>query len=251
MPLGRSSRLPVAQLLRSAGPWLVLFAALVGVRLSKGAPLLDVYALLTRPLWPGSAQSEWLRQAQKLEQQTRLVALEEDNRRLRQLLKLQAGSAADSVTAVVISREAGGWWQQLLLGSGALQGLAEGDPVLAPGGLIGRITAVTPTTARVTLLTDSTSRVGVWVGRTQRHGLLVGTGTGRVLLRFIDRDPGVRPGDVVTTSPASTLVPPNLTVGVIQSVDEQAMPAPEAVVQLSAPVDAVDWVQIRHREPAP
>jgi rod shape-determining protein MreC len=51
----------------------------------------------------------------------------------------------------------------------------------------------------------------------------------------------------VTTSPASTLLPPNLTVGVVQSVDEELVPAPDAVVQLSAPIDAVDWVQLASR----
>ena len=53
-----------------------------------------------------------------------------------------------------------------------------------------------------------------------------------------------RPGDVVVTSPASTLVPPNLPVGVVQSVALGADPAPTAVVQLSAPLQAVDWVQV-------
>jgi len=33
-------------------------------------------------------------------------------------------------------------------------------------------------------------------------------------------------------------------VGVIQSIDETADPAPEAVVQLIAPLDALDWVQV-------
>jgi rod shape-determining protein MreC len=117
--------------------------------------------------------------------------------------------------------------------------------VLAPGGLLGRVASVTPTTATVLLLTDSSSRIGVWVGRAQRHGLLVGAGTSRPVLRFIEQDVGVRPGDVVTTSPASTLLPPNLTIGVVQSVNERAVPAPEAIVQLSAPVNAVDWVQVQ------
>ena len=49
---------------------------------------------------------------------------------------------------------------------------------------------------------------------------------------------------VVVTSPASTLVPPNITVGVIQAINDKAVPAPEAVVQLSAPVEAVDGVQV-------
>jgi rod shape-determining protein MreC len=36
-------------------------------------------------------------------------------------------------------------------------------------------------------------------------------------------------------------------VGVIQSVDAGADPAPEAVVQLAAPVGSVDWVQLLAR----
>jgi rod shape-determining protein MreC len=222
----------------------LLALALLAVRLSKGAGFTDVYALLSRPFWPGSAQGEWVRSGQALNDQTRLRQLDADNRRLRSLLQLQ-GQGGRELAAAVISRQTGGWWQQLVIGRGELQGLRPGMAVTAPGGLIGRIAGVTPTTASVTLLTDPGSRVGVWVERVRRHGLLTGIGTSRPLLRFLEKDPGVRPGDVVVTSPASTLVPPNLTVGVIQSVDDRAVPATEAVVQLSAPLDAVDWVQVR------
>lgn len=245
---GRRLRLPPLRLITAAWPWLLVLLALASVRLSKGAFLTDAYALLSRPFWPGTAQSEWLRAAQQLDQQTRLEQLEADNRRLRELLEIQR-SAGGLLSAPVISRQAQGWWQQLLIGRGSLQGVAGGDAVLAPGGLLGRVASVTPGTATVTLLTDSSSRVGVWVGRVRHHGMLVGQGTERPLLRFIQQDVGVRPGDVVTTSPASTLLPPNLTVGVVQSVNEQAVPAPEAVVQLSAPAAAVDWVQVRVTAP--
>lgn len=245
---GRRLSLPPLRLITAAWPWLLVLLALTAVRLSKGAFLSDAYALLSRPFWPGSAQSEWLRAAQQLDQQTRLEQLEADNRRLRRLLELQDNSG-ELLSAPVISRQAQGWWQQLVIGRGSLQGLASGDAVLAPGGLAGRVVSVTPGTATVTLLTDSSSRVGVWVGRVRHHGMLVGQGTDRPLLRFIQQDVGVRPGDVVTTSPASTLLPPNLTVGVVQSVNEQAVPAPEAVVQLSAPAEAIDWVQVRVAAP--
>lgn len=243
MPAARWLRLGSARPLLGAWPWLLLLLSLTAVRLSKGALLSDAYALLSRPFWPGPAQSEWLRSARRLEDQLRLEQLERDNRRLRGLLELQR-SGEQRIGAPVISRQTGGWWQQLLLGKGAIQGIRSGQAVLAPGGLIGRVSAVTPTTASVTLLTDPNSRVGVWVARNQRQALLTGVGTARPLLRFLEKDPQVHPGDVVVTSPASTLVPPNLPVGVIQRVDERADPAPEAVLQLSAPVAAVDWVQV-------
>ena len=243
MPASRWAQLRTLRPLQRSWPWLLLLAALLGVRLSKGAALADLYALVSRPFWPGSAQSEWLRDAARTEQELRLGALERDNRRLRRLLALQKESG-DRLRAAVISREPGGWWQQLLLGEGSLAGVRPGQAVLAPGGLIGRVAAVTLGTARVTLLTDPSSRVGVWVPRSQTHGLLSGVGSGRPLLRFLEKDPQVRPGDVVVTSPASTLVPPNLPVGVIQSLELGADPAPAAVVQLSAPLEAVDWVQV-------
>lgn len=243
MPATRWARLRAARPLQLLWPWLLLLLVLAGVRWSKGAGFSDLYALLTRPFWPGTAQAEWLRSAARVEQEARLSALERDNRRLRNLLELQQDQA-QRLRAPVIARDPGGWWQQLLIGKGALQGLGPGQAVLGPGGLIGRVASVTPTTARVTLLTDPGSRVGVWVARTQSHGLLSGVGAGRPLLRFLEKDPQVRPGDLVVTSPASTLVPPNLPVGVIQRVAITADPAPEAMVQLSAPLEAVDWVQV-------
>ena len=169
---GRILRVPVLQKLLQAWPWCLLLLALAGVRLSKGALFVDGYALLSRPFWPGSAQSERLRAAQRTDQQARLLQVERDNQRLRGLLGLERGDQA-LVAAPVISREAGGWWQQLELGQGSTAGIGVGDGVLAPGGLIGRVASVTPSTARVALLTDSASRLGVWVPRVQRHGLLV------------------------------------------------------------------------------
>ena len=66
---GRILRVPGLRKVAEAWPWLLLLLALVGVRLSKGAGFVDAYALLTRPFWPGSAQSEWLRSAEQLQNQ--------------------------------------------------------------------------------------------------------------------------------------------------------------------------------------
>lgn len=232
------------RLVRSqALPWLGVLLVLVLLRLSKGVGFADVYALVSRPFWPGEAQSEWLRSSQRLATDLRLRQLAQDNARLRGLPELDQLRGA-AIPAAVISREADGWWQQLLLNKGSLDGVRVGDAVEGPGGLVGLVDRVTVTTATVTLLTDPSSRVGVWVARTRQHGLLTGVASNRPLLRFVDKDPQVRPGDVVLTSPASTVVPPNLPVGVVQSVDQRANPTPEATVQLSAQVEAIDWVEV-------
>ena len=53
---------------RRLTPWALFLAALLMVRLSKGAGFADAYALLSRPFWPGSAQREWITAASDLEQ---------------------------------------------------------------------------------------------------------------------------------------------------------------------------------------
>jgi len=232
---------------RGVLPWLFLVAALGLVRWSKGAGFADAYALLSRPFWPGSAQREWIQSGIQLEQQSKLRLLEQDNQRLRGLLALGQASGSGRISAAVISRTPKGWWQQLELGKGRLHGIAQGDAVMGPGGLLGRIQSVTPATARVQLLTAPGSRVGVWIPRTKRHGLLVGVGTSRPQLEFLDKNPYAVPGDLVSISPASTLLPASLPVGVIQKVDDRAVPAPRAAVQLIAAPEAIDWVQVQIR----
>ncbi|NDD21598.1 MAG: rod shape-determining protein MreC [Synechococcaceae bacterium WBA_3_309] len=161
MALGNNlKRLLNLRLLLASWPWLLVITAFALLRLSKGALLLDLYAQLARPFWPGSAQREWLQKAQRLEDQQRLALLEAQlsNQQFDLSLRQQQGPW---VTAAVISRNMQGWWQDLLLGAGALQGIRPGAAVTAPGGLLGRISSVTPSTARVLLLTDPSSRVAV------------------------------------------------------------------------------------------
>nr|AUG32445.1 putative rod shape-determining protein [Paulinella longichromatophora] len=226
------------------GSWCFVFTLLFLLRFSKGRGVIDCYYLLFRPFLPGSAQREWLQKASNLEKSSRLLLLEADNKRLRYSLRL-AHSKPSLESAPIISRESSHWWEHLELGKGKLQNFKEGDVVLGPGGLVGHILSVTPLTAKVQLLTDPNSQLGVWVPRTRSHALLIGMGMHQPILRFLGKDINVQPGDLVTTSPYSILVPPNLPVGVIQSVNYETILVTEATVRLLAPVEAIDWVQVQ------
>ena len=226
--------------------WAIFLLAigLLGIRWTKGAFYLDLYSILLKPILPGTAQSEWIKEGENIEQTIRLTLLEKDNLRLRRALSLQEFNSDEKISAAVISRSSKSWWQKLEINKGARDGIVKGQTVIGPGGLIGLIDSTTPLTSRVRLLTDPGHQVGVWMDRTKRHGILTGMGTNRPKLIFLNKDSLAEVGDAVSTSPASTLLPPNLVIGIIQFVDDKALPSPYAIVQLTASPEAIDWVQV-------
>jgi len=128
------------------------------------------------------------------------------------------------------------------LGRGSSEGIKVGSIVMAPGGLVGRISSVTPNSSRVLLLSDATSRVGAVLSRSRSMGFIRGQGSNRAVLQFFDKVPDVKRGDVVSTSPVSQLFPPGLPLGRVESVNLDKSPAPEAVIELTAPVSYLEWV---------
>ena len=226
--------------------WLIFFsgALLFFIRWTKGAVYLDFYSALLKPILPGAAQREWIQAGDSIEKNIRLKILEEDNIRLRRALSLQEFDNDKRISAAVISRSSSSWWQQLEINKGGKDGIEKGQTVLGPGGLIGLVDSTTPLTSRVKLLTDPGHQIGVWIARTKRHGILTGMGTNRPKLIFLNKNSLAKIGDVVTTSSASTLFPPNLIIGIVQFVDEKALPSPFAIVQLTASPEAIDWVQV-------
>ncbi len=220
------------------------FLFLVFVRISKGSFYKDFYYLISKPFWPGQFQKEILLKSIDQESLIKLNLLKKDNMRLREILYLQESSNNDKVSAAVISRKTGSWWRQIIINKGSKDGLELGSPVIGPGGLLGRITDTSLFTSSVTLLTSPESKVGVWVDRIQTNGLLVGTGSNQPILILYSKTADIEVGDFVSSSPASTLLPPNIPIGIVQSVDETFKTKKTAKILLLAKPQVIDWVQI-------
>ncbi|AFY61354.1 rod shape-determining protein MreC [Synechococcus sp. PCC 6312] len=214
------------------------------VRETNGAGIRELYRVVTLPIYGGVNNTDQLIQARTWELEQRLAEVQSQNDQLRQLLNIPQVKQNKAVVARVIGRSADHWWQQVLLNQGSREGLAQGAVVLASGGVVGRITSITPNTSRILLLTDPSSRVGVVVGRTRQMGILRGQLGNKAVLEFFDKDPKVQPQDAVLTSELSSLFPAGLPVGVIESVDLSDPTRPHAIVQLAAPVDRLEWVQV-------
>jgi len=220
------------------------FLFLVFVRISKGSIYKDFYYFISKPFWPGKFQKEVILESVKQESLIKLNLLKEDNIRLREILSLQESTNKDNLTAAVISRKTGGWWRQVILNKGSRDGVEIGSPVIGPGGLLGRVNDTSLYTSSVTLITSPESKIGVWVDRIQISGLLVGLGNDFPSLILFSKDADLQVGDFVSSSPASTLLPPNIPIGIVQSIDEPFKTKKTARILLLAKPHVIDWVQI-------
>jgi len=221
----------------------VIFLFLFFVRISKGSIFKDCYYFISRPFWPGQFQKEVLLKSIDQETLVNLNLLKKDNLRLRKILSLQE-SSNNNISASVISRKTGSWWRQLILNKGSKDGVEISNIVIGPGGLLGRVNNTSLFTSSVTLLTSPESKVGVWVDRIQINGLLVGVGDDYPSLIIYSKDADIKVGDIVSSSPASTLLPPNIPIGIVQSIGEPIKAKKTAKISLFAKPHAIDWVQI-------
>ena len=222
----------------------VVFLFLVFVRISKGSLYKDFYYYISKPFWPGQFQKEVILKSLEQESLIKLNLLKKDNKRLREILSLQEPSSKDSMSAAVISRKTGGWWRQIILNKGSKEGVEIGSIVIGPGGLLGRVNNTSLFTSSVTLITSPESKLGVWLDRIQINGLLVGLGDDYPSLILYSKDADIEVGDFVSSSPASTLLPPNIPIGIIQSIDEPLKSKKTAKISLLAKPQVIDWVQI-------
>ena len=163
---------------------------------------------------------------------------------MREILSLQQSSNTDNISAAVISRKTGGWWRQIILNKGSKDGVEIGSTVSGPGGLLGRVIDTSLFTSSVTLLTSPESKLGVWIDRSQINGLMVGSGDDHPTLILYSKDADIKVGDFVSSSPASSLLPPNIPIGIVQSIDEKLQSKKTAKISLLANPHIIDWVQI-------
>ena len=215
-------------------------AALV-LRYTQGGLLTEGYALLSAPFRPQIDVEVALSSAVHRQLQAQLTELQTQNQQLRALLDMQQDLSREGVAAAVVGRSADRWWKQLTLGKGSAHGIKPGDIVMAPGGLLGRVEAVTAHTSRVLLVSDPSSRVGVTLSRTRAMGILRGLGSRLAVLEFFERTTDIQVGDAIVSSGLGSHYPGGLVVGHVQSVDFSKSPAPAATIELSVPITQLEW----------
>jgi len=232
---------------RYAGQLLVALVALIlaiAFRYANGVLWMELYQFVSRPWQSQYNPSLVVEEAKVRELRYRIQELEMQNNQLRQMLSLPSTLSTQATWAQIIGRSADAWWQQVIISKGSSHGITTGAIATGAGGLVGRITETSPHSSRVLLISDPSSSVGVVVSRSRALGILRGQSQGTGVLEFLDRDPDAKVGDIIATSSFSTLYPEGLPVGRIRSINLNHQPAPEALVDFSAPIPALEFVKV-------
>ncbi|MCM8812032.1 MAG: rod shape-determining protein MreC [Candidatus Omnitrophica bacterium] len=146
----------------------------------------------------------------------------EENERLRALLDLKRNSRWELVPAEVIGREFGSWSRTLLIDRGQRHGLKNGMAVIAPSGLVGRLSEVGKEVSRVMLLNDPHFRVSAVASQSRDMGLVIATSSGDSLLTYIPLGVVLKEGDKVLSSGGVSFCPADIAIGSISVVVEDA-----------------------------
>lgn len=146
-----------------------------------------------------------------------------ENARINSLLRLESASGIRAVHARVIGASLTGLERSVTINKGRDDGVVPDLAVLAPEGLVGRVSWAGGRSAKILLLRDATSAVGVRIGESGETGLAKGTGNANLELELVERsalDQGaVKPGDIVLTSGQGGIYPEGLPVGRVERVD--------------------------------
>ena len=219
------------------------------LRSTNGVLLYETYNLLTRPFHLDTPRQQQFENSYILELQQRVVELEKQNQSLQTFSNYASSVPGSALKAAVIGRSADHWWQHIILNRGSRDRVQPGYVVSGPGGLVGRVIEVSPSTCRVLLISDLTSQIGAKISRSRAMGVVQGQSNNQVVMEFFDKLPDVKVGDVVTTSSYSRLFPKDMPIGRIESMDNSRDTAPKAVIQLSSPLPILEWAVIQPFHP--
>jgi rod shape-determining protein MreC len=154
-------------------------------------------------------------------QRAQFIEIETENRHLSDLLELREALGLKAVAANVIGSDATGLSHTLILGQGYNSGLRAGMAVLSTDGVVGKLIAVSPTSARVLLIDDHNSALDAFDQRTRTRGIVAGVVGQGLTMKYVGRAALIRAGDYVVTSGLDGTFPRGLLVGRVSKVERE------------------------------
>lgn len=180
--------------------------------------------------------------------------LSSENERLKSLLKLKEESKYKVLPARIIGRDPSAWFSSSIINRGSLDGVKLNMAVVTNGGLVGRVTAVSPLTSQVDSITKDKSGLGGIIGElgtSNAIGVLKGTGKKELLeMDYVPGSVEVKPGEIVYTTGQDGIFPAGLKLGEVIEVSSGSATVPHKIfIRPSANLFSMQEVGVLLYEP--
>jgi rod shape-determining protein MreC len=150
----------------------------------------------------------------------RLIALEAENARLRDLLDARRQMSDEVRVAEIMAVDANPYRHSLRINIGSREGVFDGQAIVDADGVIGQILTTGPMTAEAVLISDPGHALLVEVNRNGLRTVAYGTGElGRLDLPGLPNSADIREGDLLVTSGLGGSFPSGYPVAVVDTVN--------------------------------
>lgn len=150
----------------------------------------------------------------------RFAALQEENRRLKNLLESSTDILEGQVLmAELVQVNLQPFRQQIIINKGRRDEVFKGQPVVDADGVMGQVTQVGLFSSTVLLLTDPAHSIPVQIDRNGLRSIAVGAGRDNaLLLDYLPANADVKEGDLIVSSGLGGRFPPGYPVGSVTQV---------------------------------
>jgi rod shape-determining protein MreC len=153
----------------------------------------------------------------------RFAALEDENRRLRDMRENSAGVAERVLVASILNVDLDPFRHRVLVDKGASDGVFKGQAVLDAEGIFGQVAQVHARTAEVILISDAEHAIPVQSNRSGLRSIAVGTGdSDRLSLPFVTVESDLKAGDLLISTGIGGVFPSGYPIAEVTRVERSA-----------------------------
>ena len=155
----------------------------------------------------------------------------------------------DLVPASVTGRQSANYMSVIMIDCGTKSGVRRDMPVVTDGGIVGYVAEAGVSWAKVVTMCEAASSVGAVVERTGETGLVSGSyslaADGLLKMTYLSPDSDIKVGDRVVSSGYGSVYPRGLTIGYVDSVENDSVSQTvTATVRMAARLDELENVMV-------
>lgn len=178
---------------------------------------------------------------------------QEENVRLRKLLRFQETFKLDTVLARVMAKDVSTEFRAIRINRGEASGVKRNMAVLTNEGIVGRVLRTTANTADIVTVVDLLSAVDAINERSRARGVVEGLTEESCQLRYVLRTDDIVPGDILISSGLGGVFPKGVPIGTVSKVNRKSFGITQEVeVRPSVDFNRLEEVLVvTHFEAAP